>query len=312
MLNLLTLSDKNYLINGLCLYDSLSKYIKTDFTLYYLALDDFTVDKITELNLPNVSVFSINHFLKDPDFIALRENNESRPIDTSDGQSPFHWMLASFFCYFIMESLDVEDVLYVDSDLFFYDSADKIQEAVKEKSIGLITHKHIALDKTTRNPGYYNVGVAYFKNDSIGKSCLKFWRDCCIYPNNQFSNIFGSCGDQKYLELFDEFFNPENIEILCHKIGNGAPWNFTMFEFLNPTRVIWNDPLHYVLKDSNSLEQDIVFNHFSHFTPNYNEDSFSIDREGEWGLGVRSHPGVEDTYVDYMKHMIETKKKYKL
>ena len=38
-------------------------------------------------------------------------------------------------------------------------------------------------------------------------------------------------GDQKYLELFDEKFGAENIEILCHKVGNGAPWNFPMLEF---------------------------------------------------------------------------------
>ena len=197
-------------------------------------------------------------------------------------------------------------------DIFFYDSAERITEAVEGKSIGVITHKHIELNKTARNPGYFNVGVVYFRNDSIGKACLRFWRDCCIHPNNQFSDIFGSCGDQKYLELFEEFFDPSSIEILCHKVGNGAPWNFTMFDFSSLTRIVWRDPLHYVLKDSDTLEQDIVFNHFSHFTPDYNNQSFSMDRAGEWGPGIHSHPGVMDVYIDYMNHMIETKKKYKL
>ena len=312
MINILTLSDRNYIINGLCLYDSLVKYTGDNFTLYYLAMDSFTEDKLRELELPNLVVYTLEDIEKDPNFKILKKNNESRPINTSDGQSPFHWMLASFFCHFLMLRLSLEHVLYADSDIFFYDSAERITEAVEGKSIGVITHKHIQLNKTVRNPGYFNVGVVYFRNDSIGKSCLRFWRDCCIHPNNQFSDIFGSCGDQKYLELFEEFFDPDSIQILCHKVGNGAPWNFTMFDFSSLTRVVWRDPLHYVLKDSDTLEQDIVFNHFSHFSPNYNENSFSMDRGGEWGPGIRSHPGVEEIYVDYMHHMTETKKKYVL
>ena len=49
--NCCTLSDYNYLLKGLVLYDSLEKHNKEDFRLYYLCLDQKTYDKLKELNL---------------------------------------------------------------------------------------------------------------------------------------------------------------------------------------------------------------------------------------------------------------------
>ena len=238
--HLVTLSDHNYLINGICLYESLCKY-SANFVLHYLCLNDETYDKLTSLQLPNLKCYNITELHNDPDFNTLQQNNSSRPIDTSDGQSHFHWALASFFSGYLMFNYGLPHVLYIDSDIIFYDTVDKIFEAVHPKSIGIITHKHNKLDKANTNVGYYNVGVIYFKNDEVGSNCLSFWRNCCIHPNNKYSAIFGSCGDQKYLELFDDLFGAQHVEVLCRKVGNGAPWNFTMFEFIGNNKIIWHD-----------------------------------------------------------------------
>jgi len=308
--NLLTLSDKNYLDNGLCLYDSLKEH-SDNFYLHYLALDEQTHKVLRELDLENLFVYSLIDLSIDPDLEILIHNNPSRPIDTSDGQSPFHWALASFFCNFLVDQYKIPHVMYIDSDILFYDSVKKIFDSIGEKSIGLITHKHMKLDKSIRNPGYYNVGVIYFRNNKIGKGCLKFWRDCCVSPNNPFSEIFGACGDQKYLELFDEFVDKDEIKIIDKDVGHGAPWSFVLFDFISPTRVVWKDPMHLVLEED-SLEQDIVFNHFSHFTIDRDTGTYSMDRNGEWGPRLGQHPGVKEVYDNYSIKLKETRERYNL
>ena len=308
--NLLTLSDKNYLDNGLCLYDSLKEH-SDNFYLHYLALDEQTHKVLRELDLENLFVYSLIDLSIDPDLEILIHNNPSRPIDTSDGQSPFHWALASFFCNFLVDQYKIPHVMYIDSDILFYDSVKKIFDSIGEKSIGLITHKHMKLDKSIRNPGYYNVGVIYFRNNKIGKGCLKFWRDCCVSPNNRFSEIFGACGDQKYLELFDEFVDKDEIKVIDKDVGHGAPWSFVLFDFISPTRVVWKDPMHLVLEED-SLEQDIVFNHFSHFTIDRDTGTYSMDRNGEWGPRLGQHPGVKEVYDNYSIKLKETRERYNL
>ena len=84
-----------------------------------------------------------------------------------------------------------------------------------------------------------------------------------------------------------------------------------MFEFLSPTKVIWRDPNGYVLEKNEELEQDIVFNHFSHFTPYYDEKAFRFDRGGEWGP-IHNIPGVRKLYVNYMNSLVSTKGRYGL
>ena len=210
-----------------------------------------------------------------------------------------------------MDQYKIPHVMYIDSDILFYDSVKKIFDSIGEKSIGLITHKHMKLDKSIRNPGYYNVGVIYFRNNKIGKGCLKFWRDCCVSPNNRFSEIFGACGDQKYLELFDEFVDKDEIKVIDKDVGHGAPWSFVLFDFISPTRVVWKDPMHLVLEED-SLEQDIVFNHFSHFTINRETGTYSMDRNGEWGPRLPRHPGVVEVYDDYCIKLERTRERYNL
>ena len=54
MITITTLSDKNYLLKGIALYESLIETTKGEFTLHYLCLDDFTYDKLYELKLPHL------------------------------------------------------------------------------------------------------------------------------------------------------------------------------------------------------------------------------------------------------------------
>ena len=87
-----------------------------------------------------------------------------------------------------------------------------------------------------------------------------------------------------------------------------------MLEFNEDNKMIWKDPQGIVLEEGTELEQDLIFNHYSHFCPDYEKGGFSIDREGEWGanLFLRYQPGVLDLYVGYFNKLIKIKEKYEL
>ena len=309
--SLCTLSDYNYLSFGLALYDSLMEHTSEEFDLHYLAMDDETEAKLIDLNLKNVIVHSLREFECDDKYIELKNKNEKNP-ESDLGHSPFHYMMSSFFSDYLLNKKNLPHIFYIDSDIYFCGNFASVYNSVTDHSIGLITHKHIQLDKTTRNPGYYNVGVVYFSGDDVGKGCLRFWKECCVNPDNEYSKIFGACGDQKYLELFGDKFGEENIQNICLKVGNGAPWNLHMFDYLENNKILWKDPNGIVIRGGGFLEQDLIFVHFSHFTPDYESLSYRMDWNGEWGPWIRQIPEVQKLYSNYFNKLILTREKYSL
>tara|TARA_R100000152_G_C6746113_1_gene169707 strand:- start:94 stop:1026 length:933 start_codon:yes stop_codon:yes gene_type:complete len=305
--HVITLSDYNYLVYGLTLFESIDQY-SDDYIIHYLCTDKKCFDTLSNLQLPNIACYNIADLENNTDFISLRENNISNKKSVYSVTEELHWSLASFFSYHLLEKHKLPHVLYIDSDILFYNTIDKIFEAMGDKSIGVITHKHNKKDAET---GYFNVGIVYFKNDDAGNSCLKFWRDCCIDPHNKYAEKYGTCGDQKYLELFGKLFGDDNVEILCPKVGNLAPWNLPMCTLTGNDKFIWHDKDGLVLEAGTSLEQDLLFMHFSHFSPDFKSKSFSFDRKGEWGP-IHTLAGVQELYTNYFIKCISVKERYGL
>lgn len=305
--HLATLGDYKYLTYGLCMYESLLRSTKEDFKVHYLAMDEDSEKKLRELNLDHVVVYSLSDFSEDEDFLELKEKNKK-----GERHSPFHWMMSSFFSHYLINKFELPEVFYVDTDICFYGGFESISKSVENCSVGLITHKHVPLNKKIRNPGYYNVGVVYFSGDEYGKKCLDFWRSCCINPDNEHSDIFGACGDQKYLELFEDVIPPEKIKNICLDVGNMAPWNASMFDFLNDGSILWKDPSGIVIPGGGELKQDLIFYHFSHFVPDYEAGGYKMDWNGEWGGWIKNNPTIRKIYNDYYYFNVDIRKKYKL
>ena len=123
--------------------------------------------------------------------------------------------------------------------------------------------------------------------------------------------MYGTCGDQKYLELFDKLFDKNKIKILCHEVGNIAPWNLHMCKLLGNNEMLWYDHEGFVLEPKTSKVQSIVFMHFSHFTPDFENQSFKLDRDGEWGP-IASYDNVIELYREYFIRCFHIKRKYRL
>lgn len=118
-------------------------------------------------------------------------------------------------------------VIYVDNDIFFFNSPQFLFDELNESSILLTPHWYLAdptrkqywLEATFRI-GLYNAG---FIGVSAGaESALQWWGQCCLY-NVKKSAWRGLFDDQKYLDLLPVLFN--DVKVLKHKGCNVASWN---------------------------------------------------------------------------------------
>jgi len=295
--NICTLFDKNFLHKGLTLYECLKNKLDTEFTLHCLCIDQETFNVVDSINDQKIIAYNlIDIENSNKDLIKLKESGFKS--NYGDAFSQYCWSLTPFFCDLIINQDNVEEVLYVDSDIYFYEGFDLIKKEVKSKSIGIVTHRtSYHLNKET-DVGKYNVGIVYFKGDSTGKDCSRFWRNLLLNPANEYSSRYGTCGDQKYLELFEVKFGKENVCIIDDLVGHGAPWCFDSYSYLEKYKIKWLDK-----------EQNLVYNHFAHF--NLVGDSWRSSNNGEWAP-ENIHHYVKEYYEDYHKEILVTKKKYHL
>lgn len=224
-----TLSDWNYVHYGISLYRSL--LVKSsDFKLYYLCLDKQTYDYISGAYKNIIPIFLDDLLEKEEELRTLKEQPasfESINVGRQKGVEPkkyqFMWALASYFSYYLMEKYDLEDITYLDSDLYFYNDWKKIFNVIGDRSIGLTKN-----NAPNENNGIYNVSLIYFKNDIIGNQALWSWRNWLLDSNNEYYKEYGQCGDQKYLELFSKLFGKENICVLDDEgILQLSPWSLS-------------------------------------------------------------------------------------
>ena len=259
MRNFCTLSDYNYLSKGLVLYESLLKNSSESFNLYYLCTDKEAYDKLIGLNLKNITPL----FAQDLDGFIYKS------VDLRS----YFWSLASRLCFYLINHENVDDILYIDSDIVFYHDFEKIYNEIGDKSVGIIPHLH---NKRGGRAGAYNVGIIYFRGDENGKACLGFWNDCVTNPNNPYKKEYGVCWDQKYLELFEIKF-PNDLCIIQDTITQGAPWNFALFDY--------KDNMEVIFKPTNK-NLPMVLVHFSRFILDFENETYEFDKRLKDGIYV--------------------------
>jgi len=296
MITITTLSDKHYVLKGLALYNSLVNTTTQDFILHYLAVDDYTYQFLTNLNLPKMKVWNMSSISSDPDFTTLKNNTKY----IVDGFCSYCFALASFFTYYISTIIESDYLFYIDSDIILYEDIYKIILSSQNKSVGIHLHKHVPIG---HHVGGYNVGVVYFKPNETGIKVLKWWRDCVMDPTNKWNVPYGRVGDQAYLEAFEPLFGKENVFVMDESIGHVAPWNFMLLQCKQNRQITWNNK-----------PQTVLFAHFSQFTPNWNANSYSIDRENgnTWGVYQLNNSHIKWYYDDYFDRLNKLKHLYNI
>lgn len=267
-----THSDINYLAKGIALYNSISA-LDPNFKLFYLCTDDATYTTLCKLGLPSLAPISLANLEQQNKELSLARNNP--PSQYGDSYSQFCWTLTPYFINWLLrnEIPRKGELLYCDADLYFYHPPQLIFDACAVCSVGIHTHQFESYNPDTNNVGEFNVGCVFFRNDIDGAIISDHWKNWLLNPKNKYYEKYGTCGDQKYLDLFIPLFGEKNVCVFDRDtdILHGAPWNFTRYYY---------HPRNEVFKPNEPLKK-LVFNHFSHFVIN-NDGTWRSDDHGEW------------------------------
>lgn len=284
MTSFCTLFDSAYLSRGLLLYDSLNKQA-LDFHLYIFAFDALTDTILRKLNLPSVTVISLNDF----------ENDRLLAVKSSRTKAEYCWTCTSSVIDYVLANYDVPSCTYLDADLFFYESPGILIEELKEKKNVLITEHRYSWPARIfeqKRAGRFCVQFITFINEQGSRKVLDKWRDQCIdwcfarYEDGKF-------GDQKYLDNWPDEY--PGVHVLEHQGGGIAPWNVRQYRFIRSGE-------HISGKNRRSGDEfKVVFFHF-HFV----RSAYKHRTDIGWNRLTRN--AVQVFYLPYLD-MLEEKEK---
>lgn len=246
---LCTVSDKKFVAKGLAMYDSLCQ-TKSDFTLYFLCVDNDTYEIVDTIRDERLLPLHINNLLKDnPALQHLRDTDHRYYL----------WSLASQFTDHMMKWC-MRPMTYVDADIFFHQSVNSIIDKI-DRDVGVFRHRQFDI-KWDHPSGKFNVGIVHFKYTNPGRALLNWWADVVLHK--KYATTLGQCGDQKYLDAF--YYNGRDYLWIDGDIGHGAPWEWQLYDlasYLEDGCITWQ-----------GQKQKLAFTHFSQFQYNLEDGTY--------------------------------------
>ncbi|UFS69728.1 hypothetical protein LPW11_17760 [Geomonas sp. RF6] len=217
MRNFCTLFDANYLTRGVLMHRSLME-AGEPFTLYVVCFDPLSLQVLQRLALPHLVPIALEEFESPP----LREVKKSR------SRAEYCWTCASHVIRYVLERFRLEEVTYLDADLFFYRPPSSVlaEYDATEGSVLLTEHRFAPLFESHLEYGRYCVQFVTFRNDRRGREALDWWCERTLeWCHDRLED--GRFGDQKYLDDWLERF--EGVRVSSH-IGAGvANWNVRQY-----------------------------------------------------------------------------------
>lgn len=267
--NICTVLTKGYLIQGLAFYRSLKMHTSR-FWLWVLCVDDTSFNLLKKMNLANVTPISLEQIRTE----KLAHIEQQRQIHE------FCWTLKASFATYLFKNYNLDSLLYMDADLYFFKDIATIYSEWGEHSIYLT--KLWLSPKSAKKAGKYSAGLIGFKSNRTGMKCLRSWRRKCLtWCYDRREN--GLWGDQKYLDDWPRLF--PGVKISENKGINVGPWNINRgYKVHSEGNVIYLD------------NRELVCYHFS---------GFEIIDEIEFELCNRKKLSVkaEEIYSAYVKEI---------
>jgi hypothetical protein len=246
-----TYFDRNFIFQGLALYDSLRDHAG-EFTLWVLCFDETTFELLNRLNLTGLRTIRLEDFESaNPDLAQVKAGRSFLE---------YYWTTTPLLVLYVLNlEPDVDLIAYLDADLFFYSNVEPIFQELGNGSIYIIPHRyglqsiHSDEEHTKENfpAGIYNVSYTAFRRDDSGLACLQRWgRQCLDWC--YFSQEPGRCGDQKYLDDWPEEF-PDVVVSQNHGVGAGG-WNLLHYRISKKNGLIYLNNVPLVMLHLNFIE----------------------------------------------------------
>jgi len=172
------------------------------------------------------------------------------------------------YCFlYLFENTHYNTFIYLDPDIYFFNSLTPVYDALSAHSIVLTPHiLNIDIRDNGENisdaillAGVFNLGFLALKKDEYSAKMIKWWAyqldDKCFMEN--FDQYYT---DQKWMNFLPIFFNNNALHIIRHKGLNVAPWNYYEREII----VHYNGTLGVKYRgDFSTTVDELVFVHFS-------------------------------------------------
>lgn len=250
-----TICAKNYIGLAKILEKSIKRY-NTDLDFYIFVADEFA-DQIQKL----------------PDNALISHNVLSIPEDKWKEMS-FKYDVTEFCtaikpkCFeYIFNTLNYDQSIYLDPDIFVFNSLNVIFNDLEKYSIILTPHiiniepdySGDIAEKTILACGVYNLGFCALKKSIHSEKFIQWWANrlidkCFINPSDSYFT------DQRWIDMIPCFFDSNILKISQNFGLNLAPWNF--FE----REIFMKDGEYFVCsrnnKNSNKFDK-LIFVHYS-------------------------------------------------
>jgi hypothetical protein len=210
-----TYFDSNYLPRGIAMIRSLRRH-DPNALIYVLCLDDNTFD-VMAASSENVTLIHIDELLSaDPEFADSRNN-----------RTLIEWYFTATSClvnYIVKKYPTINNLYYLDSDLYFYNSVQPLIEESKNAAAQIIEHRFSKQMQHLLVYGRFNVGWIGFSTTAEGLALIHDYRSSCI--DWCYEKLEGDrYGDQKYLDQWPQKF--PSCVISKHLGANVAVWNIS-------------------------------------------------------------------------------------
>lgn len=284
-----TLFNSAYQFHSQLLYESICENDSIDnLQFYFFCFDKDSFTYFRNLNLKNVNLISVEEL---ESFLP-----ELKKVKPERNLAEYFFTSTPAICKYVFGNYStVDEIVYLDADLFFFQSPEILFTEIGKSSISIIPHRFNFINYFRNIYGYYNVGWVSFKKDQDGIGCLDKW-----YKDNLewcFDRLtFKKYADQKYLNYWARDFN--NICVVKNKGANVAPWNVGNYKvgLRNVTICVDDTPLvfyHFAsLKFIDDGYYTTISSYFSFVTPEINKLIYYPYIKRLQGLGFKPRISV--------------------
>ena len=241
-MNFCTLFDSYYLLKGLGLYLSLEK-VTEDFHLYVMAFDKDSYKNLMSYGFKHMTVELLDDF-ETPELLEAKKDRT---------KAEYCWTCGPSVIYYFLTKYGLDEITYLDSDLFFLSDPHIIKEEAKNSSV-VITEQGISEESAERY-GRYCVQYMTFKNDEDGLGALTWWRDRCIEWCYQIMEPT-RYADQKYIDEFPRRW--ENVCVLKNKGAGIAPWNIYRYKYREHSLIYNGIEYPFVFYHMHGVKMEVV------------------------------------------------------
>jgi hypothetical protein len=247
-----TYFDKNYLPRGLALFNSIKQFHES-FNLFILTLDEFTYDYLRQINEERIKLISVNTF----------NQYFNTPVNKFPDKKQYYFSSTPNLCLYVLKkNPEIDILLYLDADVFLFNSLDLLYKEFGDSSIGVCRHRENPILKLFVNHyGKYNVGVNFFRNSTTAINCLNDWKyECETWYQGKPGYPLSFFSDQIFLDTWDLKF--KDLKVIENIGVNTCYWNAVNYKFRKINGIYYVNKTPLIIFHFSSLvkENDNLWN----------------------------------------------------